>query len=184
MLEVLRWMYPLLEARFYHFKDISSLEASILRAGMRLLAGTEIVYIHARAIQMRLAPEEVTTLKRLWEIISIDHSGSTTQAEATSVEGGILREIRALLQATRIKCVDTRLSEREWDVLYHISNGSGNKEIAEILAITVRAVEERRAKIRRKLDLHTIPDLTRFALLAGITDLDTLRPAQKLEAAA
>lgn len=64
-----------------------------------------------------------------------------------------------------------RLTNREREVLVHIADGMSNKEIAQLLSIGVRTVETHRERIMRKLDIHTIAGLTRFAIAQGMVSL-------------
>lgn len=64
------------------------------------------------------------------------------------------------------------LFEREKEVLVHLAAGYGNKEIAEILDILVRTVESHRARLMKKLNIHTIAGLTRYALAHGYISLN------------
>jgi two-component system, NarL family, nitrate/nitrite response regulator NarL len=64
------------------------------------------------------------------------------------------------------------LSRRESEVLALIAEGMGNKEIAGRLFVSVRTVETHRERIIRKLDIHTIAGLTRYALTKGIVKLE------------
>jgi two-component system nitrate/nitrite response regulator NarL len=64
------------------------------------------------------------------------------------------------------------LFEREKEVLVHLAAGFGNREIAEILNISVRTVESHRARLMRKLNIHTIAGLTRYALARGYISLN------------
>ena len=73
-----------------------------------------------------------------------------------------------------------RLTPREREVLLHIADGLSNKEIACALNIGVRTVETHRERIMRKLDIHTIAGLTRFAISQGLVSLmppPTMLPA-------
>ena len=65
----------------------------------------------------------------------------------------------------------SRLSSREREVLRHIAEGDSNKEIAGHLKIGVRTVETHRERIMRKLDIHSIAGLTRFAIAQGMVSL-------------
>jgi len=65
----------------------------------------------------------------------------------------------------------SRLTNREREVLVHIANGLSNKEIAYHLSIGVRTVETHRERIMRKLDIHTVAGLTRFAISQGMVSL-------------
>ena len=64
------------------------------------------------------------------------------------------------------------LTNREREVLVLIAKGLSNKEIATRLNVGVRTVETHRERIMRKLDIHTVAGLTRFALAKGYTTLN------------
>lgn len=66
----------------------------------------------------------------------------------------------------------TGLFAREREVLIHLAAGYGNREIAEILKISVRTVESHRARLMKKLNIHTIAGLTRYALAHGFISLN------------
>ena len=57
-----------------------------------------------------------------------------------------------------------KLSERETQVLTLIAKGYGNKEIGEMLFISVKTVESYKSKIMNKLDLKSRPELVEYAL--------------------
>jgi two-component system nitrate/nitrite response regulator NarL len=63
------------------------------------------------------------------------------------------------------------LFEREKEVLVHLATGFSNREIAEQLSISVRTVESHRARLMKKLNIHTIAGLTRYALAHGFISL-------------
>src|SRR5688572_18999805 len=66
----------------------------------------------------------------------------------------------------------TKLSEREREVLGLIAEGKSNKEIAMHLGIGVRTTETHRERIMRKLDIHSVAGLTKFAIAHGIVSLE------------
>ncbi len=69
------------------------------------------------------------------------------------------------------KQANTSLSKRETEVLKLVAQGQNTKEIAFALEISVKMIEVHRANIRKKLGLHSIAQLTRYALKNGlITD--------------
>ena len=71
-----------------------------------------------------------------------------------------------------------RLTNREREVLVQIAEGRSNKEIAGQLDIGVRTVETHRERIMRKLDIHSVAGLTRFAIANGLITLEReLHPA-------
>lgn len=63
------------------------------------------------------------------------------------------------------------LTEREREVLQLIAEGHSSKSIADALSVSVRTVSRHRDNLMQKLDLHSVADLTRYALREGITDL-------------
>jgi two-component system nitrate/nitrite response regulator NarL len=65
-----------------------------------------------------------------------------------------------------------KLSEREREVLALIAEGKSNKEIAVHLGIGVRTTETHRERIMRKLDVHSVAGLTKFAIANGISSLE------------
>ena len=60
------------------------------------------------------------------------------------------------------------LSSREREVLQMIAEGKTNKEIANVLTLSVYTVEAHRGKIMEKLNLHNTGDIVRFALRNGL----------------
>ena len=64
------------------------------------------------------------------------------------------------------------LSEREVEVLKLIALGHSNKEIAEMLYLSVKTVETYKARIMEKLDLNSRASLVRFALNQGLLTAD------------
>ncbi|MBD7985242.1 response regulator transcription factor [Sporosarcina sp. Sa2YVA2] len=56
------------------------------------------------------------------------------------------------------------LSRREIEILPLVAKGYGNKEIAEMLYISVKTVEAHKSKIMEKLNLKNRPELVEYAL--------------------
>ncbi|WP_153733257.1 response regulator [Sporosarcina obsidiansis] len=56
------------------------------------------------------------------------------------------------------------LSKREIEILPLVAKGYGNKEIAEMLYISVKTVEAHKAKMMDKLHLKSRPELVEYAL--------------------
>jgi two-component system, NarL family, nitrate/nitrite response regulator NarL len=66
------------------------------------------------------------------------------------------------------------LTNREREVLTHIADGLCNKEIACLLNIGTRTVETHRERLMRKLDIHSIAGLTKFAVAKGLINMPEL----------
>jgi DNA-binding NarL/FixJ family response regulator len=64
------------------------------------------------------------------------------------------------------------LSERELEVLKLIALGHANKEIAEMLYLSVKTVETYKTRIMEKLNLTSRAALVRFALKHGLLTVD------------
>jgi len=64
------------------------------------------------------------------------------------------------------------LSERELEVLKLIALGHSNKEIAEMLYLSVKTVETYKTRIMEKLELTSRAALVRFALKQGLLSAD------------
>ncbi|MDY0042794.1 MAG: response regulator transcription factor [Desulforhabdus sp.] len=64
------------------------------------------------------------------------------------------------------------LTPREREVLQLIAEGHSGKAIADQLALSGRTVEHHRSQIIKKLNLKSIPQLTKFAIIEGLTGLD------------
>jgi len=60
------------------------------------------------------------------------------------------------------------LTDREKQVLKLVAEGRSNKEVAELLDISVKTAMSHRERIMEKLDLHSRTDLIRFALRLGV----------------
>ena len=64
------------------------------------------------------------------------------------------------------------LTSREYEVLQLLAEGKTSKEIAGVLEVSVKTVDTHRQNLMAKLDLHSIAELTKFAIKEGITSLD------------
>ena len=60
-----------------------------------------------------------------------------------------------------------RLTTREREVVKLIAEGRSSKEIADLLCISVRTVDNHRARIMEKLNLKKATDLVKYALQKG-----------------
>ena len=60
------------------------------------------------------------------------------------------------------------LTDREKQVLKLVAEGRSNKEVADVLGITVKTAMSHREHVMLKLDLHNRTELVRFALERGV----------------
>jgi len=57
-----------------------------------------------------------------------------------------------------------RLSSREREVVQLVAEGRTNKEIATELGVSVKTVDAHRTNIMRRLNVHSVADLVRYAI--------------------
>ncbi len=69
-------------------------------------------------------------------------------------------------------CGRTVLTSRERQVLQLIAEGSSSKQVARALGVEESTVVVHRRNIMGKLDLHSVAELTKYAVQQGITPLD------------
>jgi DNA-binding NarL/FixJ family response regulator len=67
----------------------------------------------------------------------------------------------------------SRLAPQEQRVLQHVVEGLTSVEIADLLSLSPKTVETYRSRIMTKLGVENIPELVKFAIVHGVTSLDT-----------
>lgn len=65
------------------------------------------------------------------------------------------------------------LTDRECEVLRKLAEGKTTKEIALHIGMSTKTVEACRRQIMDKLNVHSLPELTKYAIRKGLTTLDT-----------
>ncbi len=65
------------------------------------------------------------------------------------------------------------LTAREREVLQLMAEGKTTKEIAYSLGLSVKTVEAHRQKIMEKSNIHSIAELTKYAIREGLTSLES-----------
>ncbi|HTN73203.1 MAG TPA: response regulator transcription factor [Methylomirabilota bacterium] len=66
------------------------------------------------------------------------------------------------------------VSSRERQVLKLLAEGQSNRGIANYLCISAKTVEKHRSNLMKKLDLHSVPKLTAFAIDKGLAAPDVV----------
>jgi DNA-binding NarL/FixJ family response regulator len=67
--------------------------------------------------------------------------------------------------------VFSHLTDREREVLQLMAEGKSSKVIANQLNLSIKTIETHRMKIMEKLDIHTVAELTKYAVREGLTSL-------------
>lgn len=60
--------------------------------------------------------------------------------------------------------IGDRLTSREREIVQLLSEGRSSKEVASVLGISVKTAETHRANIMRKLEIHSVSELVRYAV--------------------
>jgi DNA-binding NarL/FixJ family response regulator len=92
-------------------------------------------------------------------------------AISTKVVDGFLKRPTAKSRAGTLEI----LTPREREILQLIAEGHTNKEIAALLVLSVKTIENHRTRIMDKLEIHNVAGLTRYAIGHGISTT-ALRP--------
>ena len=92
----------------------------------------------------------------------------------TSVSQKVVKKLMGL-QEKEMKITDAAydtLTPREQEVMALMAEGFSTNEISEKLFISSKTVENHRSSIMRKLDLHSIIEIARYAAKIGLIDID------------
>ena len=71
-------------------------------------------------------------------------------------------------KASAIRPAWETLTQREREILKLLAEGYRNKEIADLLCISIKTVEKHRSNLMEKLDLHDTASLTALAAEKGL----------------
>ncbi len=66
--------------------------------------------------------------------------------------------------------VRERLTAREREIVQLVAEGKSTKEVASWLGISVKTADSHRASVMRKLGIHTVSELVRYAVRNQITE--------------
>jgi DNA-binding NarL/FixJ family response regulator len=84
-----------------------------------------------------------------------------TARAADMLLNGFCKETTTPNPATRFR---GRLTSREREIVQLLAEGKSSKEVAVSLGISVKTAETHRANIMRKLELHSVSELVRYAV--------------------
>jgi DNA-binding NarL/FixJ family response regulator len=88
-----------------------------------------------------------------------------------SVRDQVLRDYVKWIRDNR-QASESPLSGREREVLQLLAEGKSTKDIAALLYVSVKTIESHRKQIMDKLNLHSIAELTKYAIREGLTRLE------------
>jgi DNA-binding NarL/FixJ family response regulator len=121
-----------------------------------------------------------------WQAIKSGASGYLLKKAATTELGAAVSQVMAgeiylakemstrllkklpLQQIAHQKTPLERLSLRQREILQLISEGQTTKGIGMVLNLSPKTVEYHRSRLMKRLNIHDVPGLVRFALQAGL----------------
>ena len=106
------------------------------------LSGAEVILDAARTHQFA-----ITVRNAVWRRVDIGDIHAAMREAAPALE---------------------QLSFRQRQILQHIAEGLNTKQIAALLAISVKTVEAHRLGLMRRLKIDNVPGLVRFAIRTGL----------------
>ncbi len=65
------------------------------------------------------------------------------------------------------------LTPREREVLQLMSEGRSTNKIADFLHVSVKTIETHRQQLMHKLNMHSVAELTKYAIREGLTSLES-----------
>ncbi len=99
-------------------------------------------------------------------------------ADHCAIEDDILRPALTKIQPhshhRHLQPETEELSDREKDVLIQVVHGLSNKEIADVLCISMHTVVSHRKHITAKLNIHSTAGLTVYAIVNHLVDINNL----------
>ena len=107
----------------------------------------------------------------------LDHSVLTPYSgviEINDTRSKIIGKMNEFAQSETTKKDDVELSKREIDVLVAVAKGMMNKEIADLMNISIHTVISHRKNITRKTGIKSVSGLTVYALLNNLIDENEL----------
>ena len=157
-----------------HMPLLNGLEAT--RQILRALPATKILILSASSDPIHL--EELMNLKIAGYLLKQSEAELLPAAIRRAYNGqayfspSIARQLeRDVSNHDRLEhSCSYRLTSREAEVLQLVAEGNANKQISAELHISVKTVEKHRQSLMRKLRIHDIAGLTRYAIDQGVID--------------
>jgi DNA-binding NarL/FixJ family response regulator len=159
--------------------DIAMPEMNGIEAARRLnktLPSAKIVFVTQRIdtayIQAALAAGAMAYVAKQsasTELLTAIHEALRDRYYVTPLAGEEAAQFTALHpKMNPMEMFGAKLTPRQREVLQLVAEGKSSKEISAVLNISVKTVEFHRNSLMDELGLHTIAELTRYAMLRGI----------------
>jgi two-component system NarL family response regulator len=160
--------------------EASAPDIVLLDIGLPDMSGVEVsAWVNARCPAVKVIALSMYADKRFAsEMLKTGARGYVTK---TTGGDELLKAIRTVAAGDSYLCHEVAgaiihtiqepsiLGRREREVLRHLAEGQRSAEIAKQLHIALGTVEVHRRNIMRKLNLHSVAELTKYAIREGIT---------------
>jgi len=132
---------------------------NVVREGLR--AGAKAFLLKSDAGRDLVAAVEALELQRTF---------FTTRVSQMVLDGFLNRHGNGHEETEQNSAGDV-LTSREREVIQLLAEGKTSKEVAVALNLSVKTAETHRTNLMRKLGLHSVADLTRYAVRNGIVQV-------------
>lgn len=105
-------------------------------------------------------------------VLAIREAMNNRKYLSPEIARGVVDEYVELSSSSDKESAFILLTDREREVLQLLSEGYSTKEMAEQLGVSIKTIETHRRNMMDKLDLHSVAELTKYAISEGITSLD------------
>lgn len=106
------------------------------------------------------------------EALQLQRTFFTTRVSQMVLDGYLDRQTRNVgVLSKDDDPVGDALTSREREVIQLLAEGKTSKEVAVTLNLSVKTAETHRTNLMRKLGLHSVADLTRYAVRNGIVQV-------------
>ncbi len=105
------------------------------------------------------------------EALQLQRTFFTTRVSQMVLDGFLDRDNRPEGTERNQEDFDDVLTGREREVIQLLAEGKTSKEVAVTLNLSVKTAETHRTNLMRKLGLHSVADLTRYAVRNGIVQV-------------
>lgn len=106
------------------------------------------------------------------EALQLQRTFFTTRVSQMVLDGYLDRQTRNGGAISRSdEQAENSLTSREREVIQLLAEGKTSKEVAVTLNLSVKTAETHRTNLMRKLGLHSVADLTRYAVRNGIVQV-------------
>ncbi len=105
------------------------------------------------------------------EALQLQRTFFTTRVSQMVLDGFLDRDSRPDRDVRNDEGSDDVLTGREREVIQLLAEGKTSKEVAVTLNLSVKTAETHRTNLMRKLGLHSVADLTRYAVRNGIVQV-------------